>query len=99
MRMKPFRMVAGHDMRWATLNGSGYRVPADSKQAKLGIVCFNCGVWTAHRDAVALVAQYEAAQTLPQCRDFQMDLFGFDIFEGRRNVLNAPRHTNIRRKK
>ena len=44
--------------------------------AKPGITCYNCGVFTTHVEWQELVMEHLRADRLQQCPTFHMDLFG-----------------------
>ncbi len=84
-RAKHHRLLAGHDFRERRLvDGIGSR----RHEAKLGITCYNCGVYTVHADRDSMIKQRYLTDTLMQCPAFHADLFGGHFAKRQKSIRN-----------
>ena len=84
-RAKHHQLLAGHEFHERRLVDG---VVSRRLRAKLGITCYNCGVYTTHADRDFLVKQHYLADTLPQCPAFHADLFGGHFAKHQRSIRN-----------
>ena len=84
-RVKEHLLLAGHDFRERRLDGG---LPSRKRRAKLGVTCYNCGVYTTHADRDFLIKQHYLTDRLQQCPAFHADLFGGRFAERRKCIRN-----------
>lgn len=85
---RPFRYLGGHDFRGARMvDGLASR----RRDAKQGITCYNCGVYTTHIEWPKLVMEHHRGDILQQCSTFHMDLFGGEPSKIRRRMRDKWR--------
>lgn len=70
---RPFRYLGGHDFRHARMVSG---IASRRHDAKQGITCYNCGVYTTHGEWQKPMTEHHRGDRLQQCPAFHMDLFG-----------------------